>query len=85
MPRWGDVTHCHDAQCRQHAGSISIGEAVSSWAQTVCDSGSKLCIAVSQAGTRVAEAMAEAFQHGGHLEVNFVKVVQVNNEGTQLL
>jgi len=29
--------------------------------------------------------MAKAFQHSGHLEVNFVKVVQVNNEGTQLL
>jgi hypothetical protein len=29
--------------------------------------------------------MAEAFQRSGHLEVNFVKVVQVNNEGTELL
>ena len=38
-----------------------------------------------QAGMRVAEAMAEAFRHSGHLEVNFVKVVQVNNEGTELL
>ena len=39
----------------------------------------------AQAGMQVAEAMAEAFRHSGHLDVNFVKVVQVNNEGTELL
>ena len=40
---------------------------------------------VLQAGQRVAEVMADAFRKEGQLDVNFVKVVQINNAGTELL
>ena len=40
---------------------------------------------VVQAGQRVAEVMADAFRSEGQLDVNFVKVVQINNAGTELL
>lgn len=46
------------------------------------------CVAVvanAQVGQRVAEMMADAFQKEGGLDVNFVKVVQVNNAGTELI
>ena len=40
---------------------------------------------VLQVGQRVAEMMADAFRKEGGLDVNFVKVVQVNNAGTELI
>ena len=50
--------------------------------ETYCDT---VHVLMFQVGQRVAEMMADAFRKEGGLDVNFVKVVQVNNAGTVLI